>query len=374
MRCGLLHRWLFAFSVTALLYGGATAFASEAEPAASAPAPRADQPLARPLESAIAHIALLMPATSSALGKAAEAVKSGFSAAAKLDGEASLPVRVYELADHPDSAVLEYRRAVANGARLVVGPLTRDGVTALSSSGRVTVPTVALNVPDGNYPLPPNLFVLSLHVEAEAAQVARLAIDEGRLRAVTVAADTPLLRRIHQAFVEAYTRLGGRVVGQYAYTADLAALATLRKTLRPDAPDMAFLALDFAQARLVRPYMGALTLYATSQVHPGHGPPLAGFELAGIRFLDMPWLLQPDHPAVMIYPRPASRETLDLERLYALGIDAYRAGMAVMKGDANVALDGVTGQLRLGPDQRFARGLMGAHFSGGKLLIFAGGQ
>ena len=313
-----------------------------------------------------------MPANSSALARAADAVKSGFAAAAQLGGGTSLPLRVYELADHSDSAVLEYRRAVANGAHLVVGPLTRDGVTALASSGRVTVPTVALNVPEGNYPLPPNLYVLSLHVEAEAAQVARLAIDEGRLRAVTITADTPLLRRIQQGFAEAYAKSGGRVVAEYAYTADPGALAALRKALRSDAPDMVFFALDFGQARLVRPYTGAFAIYATSQVHPGHGLPLAGFDLAGVRFLDMPWLLQPDHPAVMVYPRPTF--SLDHERLYALGIDAYRVGTAVMKGDRNVALDGVTGQLRLGPDQRFIRSLTAAHFADGKLLIFAGGQ
>jgi outer membrane PBP1 activator LpoA protein len=349
-----------------------TAFASEAGPAATAPAPGVAQPAGRPIEPAVAHIALLMPASSSALAQAAEAVKAGIAAAAKLGGGTSLPLRVYELADHPDSAALEYRRAVANGAHLVLGPLTRDGVTALSSSGRVSVPTVALNVPDGNYPLPPNLYVLSLYVEAEASQVAQLAVDEGRLSAVTIAGDTPLLRRIQQGFVEAYAKLGGRVIAEYAYTADLGSLATLRKAIRSDAPDMVFLALDFAQARLVRPYVGALAIYATSQVHPGPGLPLAGFDLAGVRFLDMPWLLQPDHPAVMVYPRPAF--SLDHERLYALGIDAYRVGAALMKGERDVTLDGVTGQLRLGPDQRFVRGLTGAHFADGKLLIFAGGR
>lgn len=322
----------------------------------------------------MAHVALLLPSGSSALAKAAGAVKSGVAAAAGMESGAALPVRAYDLGDHPDSAVLEYRRAVANGARLVIGPLTRDGVTALASSGRVTVPVVALNVPDGNYPLPPNLYVLSLQVEAEAAQVARLALDEGRLRAVTITADTPLLRRIHQAFVETYTRLGGRIVGEYGYVSDTTVLAALRKAIRADGADMAFFALDYPQARLVRPYTGTLSVYATSQVNPGAGRPLAGFDLAGVRFLDMPWLLQPDHPAVMVYPRPVFRDALDLERLYALGIDAFRVGSAVLKGQTGVAVDGVTGQLRLGPDQRFVRALTGAHFADGKLLIFAGGQ
>ncbi|MCI3951355.1 MAG: LppC family lipoprotein [Burkholderiales bacterium] len=372
MRCGVLHRWLLSWSVTALLYGGAAAFASEAQPAITAPAAPGGLPAARPLEPAVPHIALLMPASSGALGRAADAVQRGFMAAAKIQGSTPLPVRVYTAAEHPESAVLEYRRAMTNGARLVVGPLTRDAVTSLASSGRIVVPTLALNVPDGEYPLPPNFYILSLHMEAEVSQLARLAIDEGRYTAITVSGDTPLLRRIHQAFVEAFIRLGGKLVAEHEFASDAAALSGMRKSILQGMPDMAFLALDFAQARLVRPYLGALPIYATSQVHPGHAKPLTGFDLASVRFLDMPWLLQPDHPAVMVYPRPALSDPLDFERLYALGIDAFRLAVALLKGEADVPLDGVTGHLRLGPDQRYVRELTGAQFAEGQLKTFAG--
>lgn len=371
MRCGLLHRWL-VWAVTALLYGGAAAFASDAQRLNAAPQP--DVPVARALEPAVPHVALLLPAASGPLGRAAEAVRLGFMAAAKIEGATALPVRAYALAEQPESAVLEYRRALTNGARIVVGPITRDAVTALASSGRVAVPTLALNVPDGEYPLPPNLFVLSLQVEAEAAQVAQLAIEEGRQSAVTMVANTPLLQRIHQAFVEAFTRLGGKVVAQYEFSHDPAALGALRKLLRPGMADMAFLALDFAQARLARPYFGALPIYATSQVHPGHLRPLAALDLAAVRFLDMPWLLQPDHPAVMVYPRAEFTDAPDLQRLYALGIDAFRLSAAFLKGEVHAPLDGVTGHLHLGPDRRYARRLTGAQFSDGKLTVFAGRQ
>ena len=267
-----------------------------------------------------------------------------------------------------------YRRALAAGARLVVGPLTRDGVTAVASSGRVAVPTLALNVLDGAYPLPPGLYVLSLQVEAEARQVARLAVNDGRLNAFSITGDTPLLRRIHEAFSAEFTRRGGRIVGKYGFTANTAELGRIRQSIGADRADMVFLALDFPQARLVRPYLGALAVYATSQVHPGRSAPLAGFDLAGVRFLDMPWLLQPDHPAVMVYPRPDFRDALDLDRLYALGIDAFRVGLALLRGQGRLPLDGVTGHLSLGPDNQFVRKLTGAQFAEGKLLIFAGHQ
>jgi hypothetical protein len=374
MRCGVLHRWLFVWSLTAVLYGGAAAFASEAVPGTTNIAPRASVPAAIPLEPAIAHIGLLVPASSSVFANAAEAVKRGFLTAAKAQGGAPLPIRVYDSSDDRESVLSTYRRALAAGARLVVGPLTRDGVTTLASSGRVAVPTLALNVLDGAYPLPPNLYVLSLHVEAEARQVAQLAIKEGRLNAFTITGETPLLRRIRAAFVEEFTGLGGNIISEYEFTPDAAGLARMRQASRLATADMVFLALDYPRARAVRPYLGAKALYATSQVNPGPVNPLAGFDLASVRFLDMPWLLQPDHPAVMVYPRAEFHDALDLQRLYALGIDAYRVGSALLNGQGNLPLDGVTGHLRLGPDHEFVRELTGAQFAEGKLLIFAGKQ
>ncbi len=50
-------------------------------------------------------------------------------------------------------------------------------------------------------------------------------------------------------------------------------------------------------------------------------------DLDGVRLVDMPWLVQRDSPAVMSYPRPAADAHPDLQRLYALGIDAFRLAL-----------------------------------------------
>ena len=322
----------------------------------------------------VPHIALLLPAGSSAFVRAADAVKLGFLTAARIQGKTPLPIRSYAVTDDPQNIVVGYSQALAAGARLVVGPLTRNGVSALAASNLVRVATLALNVPDRALPVPPDLYVLSLHVEAEARQIAQLAANEGRLNALTINGDTPLLRRIHQAFVEEFTRLGGKHIAEYEFAADPARLARLKQAVGLRIADMAFLALDFQRARLARPYLEPLPLYATSQIHSGNAGPLAGFDLANIRFVDMPWLLQPDHPAVMVYPRHEFRDALDLERLYALGIDAFRIVQPLLEGKRGIALDGVTGRLTLGRDQQFARELTSAQFVDGKLLVFADKQ
>lgn len=380
MHCGACHRWFFAGLLTAVLYGGAPAIASEAAgDAASSPYTGAgiEQPVraALPEEHVTPvpqtppqppHIALLLPVNSSAFARHAEAVKDGFLAAAKTHGRTLPPIRVYAINDDQD-VVASHRQALAAGARLIVGPLTRSGVTALAGSGPIAVPTLALNVPEGGLRLPANLYTLSLQVETEARQAAQLAFREGRLNAFTLYADTPILRRIHQAFIEEFTRLGGKHVAEYAFTPDPAGLGRIKQAIALGVADMAFLALDLPRARLARPYLDPLALYATSQVHPGNAGALAGFDLADVRLVDMPWLLQPDHPAVMIYPRQDYHDAPDLERLYALGIDAFRIAQDLLNGNFDPKIDGVTGRITLGRDQHFMRELASARFSEGKL-------
>lgn len=347
-------------------------------PDLSAPVPlppdtsaRRERTAVPPAEDAAPHIALLLPINSKAFGRHAGAVRDGFFAAVRAQGSATLPVRTYPLGDDPEEAVNVYIKALAAGARAVVGPLTRNGVTAVIGSAAVLVPTLALNVPEGQSPLPPEIYLFSLQIEAEARQVAQLAWRDGMRRAVTLNGNTPLSKRIHQAFVEEFTRLGGEHVAAHSFTNDPEGLTRIKQSVDAGAVSMAFLALDFARARLARPYFGSLPVYATSQVHPGNAGPLAGFDLAGVRFLDMPWLLQPDHPAVMVYPRPPFGDAVELDRFYALGIDAYRLALTLLSGRTDAVLDGVTGRITLGRDQHFVRGLTTAQFNDGKLVVVA---
>jgi outer membrane PBP1 activator LpoA protein len=86
-------------------------------------------------------------------------------------------------------------------------------------------------------------------------------------------------------------------------------------------------------------------------------------------FVDMPWLLVPDHPAVLTYARPeaAGQSTMEFQRFYAVGIDAFRLAQDLLKPRPEHApLDGVTGYITLGPDRRFARELIPAQFVQGE--------
>ena len=325
----------FFLIVLALLYGPVSVTATEAaEPRAPAP-----------------HIAVLLPVSSPTLARHADSVRKGILAAAKFQGKGALPVTVYAMTDEEKDAVANYEYAVGQGARVVIGPLTRPGINAIVARDAVSVPTLSLNSPDASLQMPARLFVLSLQAEPEAQQVASFARSEGRAAALVIATDTPLAKRTQQAFAEEFERAGGRIVGVFTLPADSKALGKLRGTYASSGADMVFLACDGQRARIVRPFADkTVPFYGTSQLYAIRGDPMLNSDLEGVRFLDMPWLVQPDHPAVMIYPRLGSgAQSNDHERLYALGIDAYRVSQTLLDAPppSVASVDGVTGRIDL---------------------------
>ena len=98
-----------------------------------------------------------------------------------------------------------------------------------------------------------------------------------------------------------------------------------------------------------------------------HRSAIVNLDLQGMRYVEMPWFVQPDHPAVMVYPVPRAM-SVDEERLYAFGIDAYRISQQLLRGDKRAPIDGVTGRLTLEPPTHFARSLTPAEVDGGRAI------
>jgi len=190
----------------------------------------------------------------------------------------------------------------------------------------------------------------------------------GGTKAFIIVNDTTLGFRISQAFSEEWKKIGGTVTGQFSYTTDSVTLAHLHDQIASADSDIVFTSLDAARARFIRSYIGtSIPIYATSLVFTSNADTLANFDLEGVRFLDMPWLLQPDHPAVISYARSTvQRAGLDQERFYALGIDAYRLAQELLRPyESMEPLDGVTGTITLNNLHQFTRTLVPAQFSQG---------
>ncbi|GJL71039.1 MAG: penicillin-binding protein activator [Nitrosomonas sp.] len=318
------------------------------------------------------HIALLLPLHSPSFGEAAEVVRQGF-VTATMRGEA-LPVtiRIYATTDDPLDILVSYREALYAGAIMVVGPLTRDGVSALASSRFVTVPTLTLNTADNIDYMSPNLYLFGLQMENEASQVADLASRENRHHAIIINSNSPLSTRLKVAFTEEWRKNNTyATVESIQFSEDQTFLRSLREfTAGEDA--IVFLALGAKDSRLIRSYLNPSTpIYATSQIFISNNDALFNHDLNNTNFMDMPWLLQPDHPAVMAYKHYDTAMSKDQERLYALGIDAFRLMALMMRAHSayEISLDGVTGHVYFVPPNQFIRESIPARFKNGKAVL-----
>ena len=320
------------------------------------------------------HVALILPLASPILGRVADAVRLGFIAAGEVAGRNALPVRVYSAIDDGPAVLDLCLRAQQDGAVLVVAGLTRDGATGLARSDCPRQPTLVLNQPQEEY-LPAGMYTISLSAEQEARQVASMATSDGRRAAIVIATPSPLARRVAEAFEREWARAAGEVM-RVVFSGNPEDAPVIKERIASLKGDMVFLALDQAATRAVRPYISAtLPLYATSIGIDPRAEPSVNVDLEGLRYLDMPWFVQPDHPAVMIYPAPSTAMGVEQERLYALGIDAYRlAGLLLKSGAKLPPLDGVTGRITLDADRHFERTLVPIGFDAGRAISLQSAQ
>jgi len=355
-----------------------TSAIADAPAAASASAP--DQPAAKDEQNATpsgqsVRIGLLLPLRSEALGPAAESVRAGFMAAWDRDRD-NIAVSVIETGEVAQDVLSAYASALEQ-EDVIVGPLSRAAVGAVAASPLLSKPTIVLNLPEGGGPLPPLMLAMGLSIEEEARQAAQWAgAEHPHNSALILTTSMPWQRRVASAFEAQWQRFGQPVktieLGTPNGSLSYQELSTLRSRVQAEAPGVLLSALDTDQTRQVRaalldPYAPGggiaasalasngqaktsdLPIYGTSALNPGNnfGAP----ELDGVHLLDLPWQLQPDHPAVMTYPHPvapAERRAgaADMARLYALGIDAYRVAREIAHHPAGrFHLDGVTGRL-----------------------------
>jgi uncharacterized protein len=335
----------------------------------------------------LTSIALLLPLRSETLREPSEVLRAGFQAAYEREHD-GITLNIIETGDSPQDILANYKAASALND-IVVGPLSRTGVTAVAQSGAVSKPTIALTSPD--HPdglesrLPKHMLVMGLSIEDEARQVADWAGREvAPGKAFVLFTPTAWQRRAAKSFETQW-----RHQGFEAESIELAAndgflngraLLQLKKQVDTDKPAVLFLALDARQARQVRAVMNKdVILYGTSQLNPFALTDRSGAdratEMDGTRLLDIPWQLQADHPAVMVYPRLVvnadQKRSADLERVYALGIDAYRVAREIASQHTSFEVDGVTGKLTVRFDNstaQFERAVQQAEYRDGIVM------
>ena len=349
------------------------------------------------------QIALLVP-LSGDFAAAGRAIRDGALVAHYASEVSDRPtVQVYDTAGDAERAARAYRRAIADGAEMVIGPVTRDAVkSVIDAHDDNPEPLLTLNrVADAGRD---SLYQFALSPEDEARQAAHQARELGWETAIALAPDSDWGSRVLTAFEEAFTESGGILLQSDAYDPSEADFSSaIRETLnlrvsgrrhqelvrtlgqsleyqprRRQDVDGIFMAAFPEVGRLLRPQLEYhhaqdLPVLATSHVFTGTAQPEEDRDLGGLRFLDGPWLID----AALGVPDGLERERLEHQlggvmerhaRLVALGIDAYRIlpYLELLEEHPEEQLDGLTGSLRLDEQRRVQRGLVMARFEGGR--------
>lgn len=315
-------------------------------------------------------IAIVLPLDSTQYARAADAVRSGFFAAAEASG-ARVKVRAFAHGD--DDVLLAFEAARASGAKIIVGPLVRDDVRTVASMSLEMPTTLALNQLDDVTATPPNLYTLALGVDGDARLIARRMRTDAAQNVAVVSADTPLMKRMVGAFGAEWSQGGGNAPSVYGFVATPEALARLRRELVKKLPDAAMLAVDGVSATQAKPYLGTTRTYASGLVFE-RATAAVMRDLDGLVVVEIPWLVTPQAPQFANLPRKEFPSDA-LTRLYALGLDAFRAAQALRDTSTErVTFEGATGKVTLIEGHQFQREGVFAVLRAGQLAPLDGAR
>lgn len=367
---------------TALLLAAAFS-AAQSPPASNAPATSIDRggavepapvptaaPEAAEKPAVEVDVAIVLPLESAQYGRAAEAVRAGFLAAA--EAAAARPrIRVFAHGD--DGVLTAFEAARVSGAKIIVGPLVRDDVRTVASLSLDLPLTLVLNQLDDLAGAPSTLYSLALGVEGDGRMIARRMRTDNAQSIAVINADTPLMKRLVGAFAAEWSQGGGTVPGVYGFVATPDALRALRRELLRRPPDAALLAVDGTGATQAKPYLGTTRTYASGLVFERETPAVLR-DLDGLVIVEIPWLVTPQAAQFANLPRKEF-PSVALTRLYALGLDAFRVAQSLREGaPERLRFEGATGQVTLGEGRQFQREGVFAVFRAGQLAPLDGAR
>lgn len=317
------------------------------------------------------RLAVLLPMTGS-LAAPSAGVRDGFLAAYYAETRRRPTIKFYDSLGTGGGAQAALARALADGAQLIVGPLTRDEVNAVSGQGG-NVPMIALNRGSHSPARGSTSFALLPDDEGTAAALRLLGRGQGQALVFSNRSDSA--QRSVAAFREALRAGGGQVVGDIPVVGDSVDLSTQLAALQagPKPPNAVFIALEAGPARAIAAQLKASELaglpkIASSQILSGANA-RADVELDGIEYPELPWLIGqggslPDAGALRSLPSARGPS----QRLFAFGADAWRlaAYYERLYNDPAYSLRGATGELHIDIAGPVRRTPSWAVFSGGR--------
>jgi outer membrane PBP1 activator LpoA protein len=348
----------------------------------------------------IQRVALILP-LSGRLAPAGRAVRDGYLAgyyAARESGSPPMDVMVLDQ-DSYGSASVAYDAALAQGASIVVGPLSKEAVAELNTRGDRTIPVLALNRLDAEEVTVAGssaLVQFALAPEDEARDIASLAFGQGARTALILRPAGEWGSKVAEALIGRWQDLGGNIANSVTYDGRedysdsvkealgipaseqrakeirdiLGANLEFNARRRQDVDVIFLLSSNGAEARSLKPllafhYAASVPVYAISSIYSGKPDP-RDRDLDGVRLVEMPWLLG-DNTELRNAIAAGKTGSDSYTRLNALGADAYlvQSQFLRLQAGADALFRGSTGLLSMDPQLQIERELELAEFDDG---------
>jgi outer membrane PBP1 activator LpoA protein len=348
------------------------------------------------------QVALILPVTGrlAAYGKA---IRDGFFAAyyETLNKGGSVPrINQYDSNNKDINAV--YQQVVNDGNNLVIGPLEKESLAALTKNQAISMalPTLALNRIDGQH-FPNGLYQFGLNPEDEAAQIADIALSKGYKRALIIIPEGDWGQKVAQAFADRWEQLDGKIVASQTfdasknnYSKQIKSILQINRSeqrlqrlmqiigVRPNYEpyrrtdvDFIFLLARPNEGRAVKPllayhYASDIPVYATSHIYRGTSAPSKDQDINGVRFIDIPWVFH-EKSEIRRAINAGIPSSPAYQRMYALGVDSFRLHLRLkqLSKNSSAQVFGETGTLSLNALKQIERKLTLAEIQNGIVVL-----
>lgn len=318
-------------------------------------------------------------------------------------------IKIYDTSSQPIDQVLA--QAQQDGATIVVGPLLKNDVDALSGVNS-SLNILALNQPETTQNHP-NICYFALSPEDEARDAAHHIWQQNQRSPLLLVPSNALGERVAKAFTSEWQSLGGGTVLQQR----LGSMSDLKRGINsgsgialtgtpvitnnnppesvtiggltiPTVPvepqmdssggnvDAVYIVASSDEMALIKPMItmrtgsrGGAQLYASSRSAQGVSGPDFRFEMEGLQYSEIP-LLSGGNPQLMQQALSSVNNDYSLARLYAMGVDAWSLAnhFAELRQSPGFTLNGNTGQLSASTDCVVNRKLNWLQFSQGQVV------
>ena len=342
------------------------------------------------------HIALILPLQEIA----GQAIQEGFFSAYYQALAISREVPRISIYDSSDVRIIFpiYDEAVASGADLIIGPLSKELENQLQQLPELPVPTLALNYADDTQLRQTVLYQFGLAPEDEIAQAIDLAWDAGHRNAAVITPRSESYMRLQSIFSELWSARGGNLVSQAAFSGDGNYVDVIKRLMAIDSSearrdrlldllprntleftprrrsdlDFIFLIANPRQGRQLKPtlafyFAGNIPVYSMPSIYDGQENESENRDLDGIIFTVAPWVLDSSNPLKSEMSASLRQAQGALQRFRAMGVDCFRLypRLGQLADHQIESFQGATGVLRLSPNQQIHRTLDVARFVNG---------